>query len=50
MYVDEHTGIIKTTNELGCAHVSIISTENFDIVQSLIIPIEVNIFNFYCDK
>lgn len=46
MSVDEHSGIIKTINKFGRAHVSIISREDFDIVQSLVIPVEVNIFNF----
>lgn len=34
-------------NELGHAHVFISSTEDFDIVQSLDVPIEVNILDFY---
>lgn len=42
MAVDEHSGIIKTMNEFGRVHVSIISREDFDITQSLVIPVEVN--------
>lgn len=44
MYVDENSGIVKTMNELGRAHVSIVSTEDFDIVQYLDVPIEVKYF------
>jgi len=40
--VDENSGNIKTTNAIGRAHVFIISTEDFDITQSLDVPIEVN--------
>jgi len=42
--IDKNSGIVKTTNELGRAHVFISSTEDFDILQSLDIPIEVNLF------
>lgn len=44
MSVDENSGIVKTMNELGRAHVSIVSTEDFDIVQYLDVPIEVKIY------
>lgn len=47
MSVDENSGIVRTTEELGSAHVSIISIEDFDIVQSLDVPVKVNTFNLY---
>lgn len=40
--VDENSGNVKTTNKVGRAHVLITSTEDFDITQSLDVPIEVN--------
>lgn len=42
MSVGENSGIVRTTNELGHAHVSIISVEDFDIMQSLDVPVKVN--------
>lgn len=44
--LDENSGTVKTTNELGWAHLSIVSTENFGIVQSLDVVIEVIDFLF----
>lgn len=44
--VDENSGNVKTTNEVGRAHVFITSTEDFDITQSLDVPIEVKRVNY----
>uniref|UniRef100_A0A2S2NUW2 Nuclear pore membrane glycoprotein n=2 Tax=Schizaphis graminum TaxID=13262 RepID=A0A2S2NUW2_SCHGA len=44
--VDENSGNVKTTNEVGRAHVFITSTEDFDITQSLDVPIEVKHVNY----
>ncbi|VVC36046.1 Invasin/intimin cell-adhesion fragments,Bacterial Ig-like, group 2 [Cinara cedri] len=46
MSVDENSGIVRTTDELGHAHVSISSIEDFDIVQSLDVPVEVKRVNY----
>lgn len=48
--VDENSGNVKTTTKVGRAHVLITSTEDFDIIQSLDVPIEVNILNFYSNN
>lgn len=47
MSVDENSGIVRTTNELGHAHVSITSVEDYDIMQSLDIPVKVNKFDLF---
>jgi len=48
--VDENSGNVKTTNEVGRVHVFITSTEDFDITQSIDVPIEVNILDFYSNN
>lgn len=42
MSVNKNSGVVTTMNELGRSHVFITSTEDFDVVQSLDVPIEVN--------
>lgn len=44
--VDENSGNVKTTTKVGRAHVSITSTEDFDVTQSLDVPIEVKRVNY----
>lgn len=46
MSVNKNSGVVTTMNEHGHAHVFITSTEDFDIVQTLDVPIEVNA-NFF---
>lgn len=45
--VDNNSGIVKTMNKLERAHVFISSTEDFDIVQTLVVPIEVSLLYLF---
>lgn len=45
--VDYNSGIVKTMNKFERTHVFISSTEEFEIVQALVVPIEVHIFYLF---